>query len=198
MNRVLENEQKTAYLATGHFSNHTLLEQCISDVTPLLLERPEIIVFGKVRRQQRYVGFFSNTSCGYHYSNKLMKSISMTDALSELLQTVNQLFVTDYNGILVNKYMDGNDCIGAHSDDESGLDMSGVIAISYGAERTFRIRSKSDNKIIVDIPTKNCGIIQMGGDFQKLYKHEIPVQKRSKNRVYPLPFANTCIDSFIH
>ena len=180
MNRVLENEHKTAYLATGYFSNHTLLTQCVADVTPLLMERPEIIVFGKVCRQQRHVGFFSNASCGYYYSNKLMKSVPMTDALSELLQIVNQLFNNDYNGILVNKYMDGNDCIGSHSDDESGLDTSGVVAISYGAERTFRIRNKSDNKIVVDIPTKHYGIIQMGGDFQKIYKHEIPVQKKVK------------------
>ena len=80
---------------------------------------------------------------------------------------------------MVNEYVDGNHCIGAHSDDESGLDNSGVVAISYGAERIFRIRDKADKKMVCDTKTTHCGIIQMGGDFQKLYTHEIPVQKKN-------------------
>jgi len=162
------------------FSNHKLLEQCVENVTPLLIERPEIVVYGRVCKQQRHVGFFSDTSCGYYYSNKLMKSVPMPESISELLNEVNKLFGTSYNGILINKYMDGNDCIGAHSDDETCLDASGVVSISYGAERIFRIRDKIDKKIMIDVTTTHCSIMQMGGDFQKIYTHEIPVQKKIK------------------
>jgi alkylated DNA repair dioxygenase AlkB len=87
---------------------------------------------------------------------------------------------TQFNGILVNKYIDGNDYIGAHSDDEIGLDGIGVVAISYGSERIFRIRNKNDKTIVCDELTTHCGILHMGGNFQKLYTHEIPMQKKIK------------------
>jgi alkylated DNA repair dioxygenase AlkB len=41
----------------------------------------------------------------------------------------------------------------------------------------FRIRDKKDNKVVFEMSTKHCGIIHMGGNFQKLYTHEIPIQK---------------------
>jgi alkylated DNA repair dioxygenase AlkB len=60
------------------------------------------------------------------------------------------LFNTNYNGILVNKYKSGEDYISKHSDDEKNLDDSGVISISYGATRKFRIRDKKTNVIVKD------------------------------------------------
>ena len=55
----------------------------------------------------------------------------------------NDIFKSNYNGILVNRYQDGTENIGAHSDDEKYLDQSGVVAISYGHQRKFRIRDKN-------------------------------------------------------
>ena len=44
-------------------------------------------------------------------------------------------------------------------------------------ERKFRIRDKT-NKIVQDIITKNNYLIQMTGNFQKEFTHEIPIEKR--------------------
>jgi alkylated DNA repair dioxygenase AlkB len=96
------------------------------------------------------------------------------------LELVNKKFKTRFNGILVNKYANGLDNIGEHSDDESQLDNAGVVAISYGAIRKFRIRDKKTKKIVKDIPTLPNQIIQMAGDFQKEFKHGIPVEKKVK------------------
>ena len=57
------------------------------------------------------------------------------------------------------------DYIGAHSDDESKLSPVGVVSISYGGVRKFRIRNKQTKKIIKDIPTETNMIIHMGGTF---------------------------------
>ena len=63
------------------------------------------------------------------------------DELRHLLATVNDRFNARYNGILVNYYASGDDYISDHRDDELGLDPSvGVLTISYGAERTFRVK----------------------------------------------------------
>lgn len=78
-------------------------------------------------------GFFSNTSTGYKYSTYLAKSIPLTPSLEKLLALVNAYHHTEFNGILVNEYVNGSDYIGPHSDEERCLDKIGVIAVSYGA-----------------------------------------------------------------
>jgi alkylated DNA repair dioxygenase AlkB len=180
MERVFQNSTGTAFLDKGVFANKELLDQCMLYVDPLLEERPEIIIYGKICKQARNVGFFSDESIGYKYSKKLMKSKPLSKDLSDLLITINKILGTQFNGILVNKYMDGSDYIGAHSDDETGLDGIGVVAISYGSERIFRIRDKHTKTVVCDEPTTHCGILHMGGNFQKLYTHEIPIQKKIK------------------
>lgn len=180
MQRVFQNIEGTAFLDKGNFINKELLEKCIIDIEPQLEERPEIIIFGKKCKQQRNVGFFSNESIGYSYSKKMMESKTLSQSMSELLLVTNMIVGAEFNGILVNKYMDGNDYISAHSDDETGLDSVGVISISYGSERIFRIRNKETKKIMCDELTTHCSILHMGGDFQKLYTHEIPIQKKIK------------------
>jgi alkylated DNA repair dioxygenase AlkB len=109
-----------------------------------------------------------------------MESKPLSQSMSELLHIVNKDTCAEFNGILVNKYMDGNDYISAHSDDETGLDSVGVVSISYGSERIFRIRNKETKVIMCDESTTHCSILHMGGDFQKLYTHEIPIQKKIK------------------
>ena len=90
MKRVFENTGKTA-----------LLERCILDVSLQLEERPEIIVFKKICKQQRPVGFFSDDSAGYKYSNKLMPSQPLSANLIELISTINNVLGTKFNGMLV-------------------------------------------------------------------------------------------------
>ena len=180
MERVFQNIQGTAFLDKGNFINKELLDNCIRDIEPQLEERPEIIIFGKKCKQQRNVGFFSNESIGYKYSKKMMDSKHLSQSMSKLLHIINMEIGAEFNGILVNKYMDGNDYISAHSDDETGLDSVGVVSISYGSERIFRIRNKETKEIMCDELTTHCSILHMGGNFQKLYTHEIPVQKKIK------------------
>ena len=96
-----------------------------------------------------------------------MKSQKLTLNLEKLLEYINTKFNSKYNGILINFYEDGTKYISKHSDDEKNLDHSGVVSVSYGEIRKFRIRDKKTNKIIKDIPTETDKIIQMTGDFQK-------------------------------
>ena len=180
MERVFQNTDGTAFLDKGNFINKELLKNCITDIEPQLEERPEIIIFGKTCKQQRNVGFFSNQSIGYKYSKKMMDSKPLSPSMSELLLIINMEIGAEFNGILVNKYMDGNDYISAHSDDETGLDSVGVVSISYGSERIFRIRNKETKEIVCDELTTHCSILHMGGSFQRLYTHEIPIQKKVK------------------
>ena len=165
-----------------------VIKEIIDDIADKLIVKPKIILFGKECSQQRDVGFFSNESEGYKYSNKLMASQPLTDNMKLLLEFVNNLYSSEYNGILINRYDSGEQYIGAHSDDETSLDKNGVIALSYGAERKFRIRDKITKKIRLDVHLSHLSIIHMGGEFQKEFTHEVPVEKKVKGKRISLTF----------
>lgn len=166
-----------------------LLEQSVHEVDSELDYHPAIKIFDKVCHQQRSIGFYSDTSKGYNYSSTITPSKQMKPCLRELLIYVNDKFDACFNGILINKYESGEEYIGKHSDDEKGLQPNcGVIAMSFGAVRKFRIREKYTGKIVLDVPTHTNKLIQMVGNFQKEFTHEIPVEKKVKECRYSFTF----------
>lgn len=167
-----------------------LLSQCVQEVENLLLTNPTIYIYGKECVQHRSIGFFSDTSIGYEYSGQIANSQPLTNSLKILLENMNNLMNSNLNGILVNKYSNGEEYIGKHSDDERHISDMGVIMMSYGESRKFRIRDKNDGKIVMDIPTNNNEIIIMGGRFQEEFTHEIPVQKKIKGARYSFTFRS--------
>jgi len=180
-----EYEIKTdrSFLKFQEFTDRELLERCVKDVTDNVDINPPLRrMFGKDCFMRRGVGFFSDESIGYYYSGQLSASRPMTSSLLTLLALVNSIFGTEYNGILVNKYFSGKDYISAHSDDEDNLDDSGVVAISWGDKRKFRIRKKG-KKGFQDFPMESGSMLQMGGDFQAEFTHEIPPQKGDGVRI---------------
>lgn len=162
-------------------------------------QEPLIQVFGRPCHQRRDIAFYSNESVGYTYSRTLMPSFPLnqspayegTTLFEYLLPYVNEQLGTHFNGILVNRYRDGNKYISAHSDDESGLAENNlVVGISYGAPRIFRIRHKKTKKIVLDYSQESSSLLGMSGDFQKEFTHEIPIQKKIKEERISLTFRS--------
>ena len=141
MDIVIQTQRSSLKLIKHNYKE--LIEKIIEEIKEKLEVKPEIIVFGKVCNQNRNIAFYSNDSIGYHYSNRLLRSKPLTVNIQMLLNYINEKFNSDFNGILINQYMDGNDYISAHSDDETNLGTIGVVALSYGAQRNFRIRNSS-------------------------------------------------------
>jgi alkylated DNA repair dioxygenase AlkB len=177
-----------SFLTVQTYSSIELLEDCVKDVESKLLVKPKIYIYGKEATQHRNIGFFSDESIGYRYSNQLAKSQALTPVLKKLLDEVNELYDADFNGILINKYVDGNDYIGKHSDDEKNLSNIGVVSLSYGSTRKFRVRDKKTNKIVKDVLIKHNQIMHMGGNFQKEFTHEIPIEKKITTPRYSFTF----------
>lgn len=189
METVLKTDKSQLILHKLNNEIIELVKECILLCNNELQINPEIIVYGKTCYQHRSIGFYSNESIGYKYSNKLMPSLPLHSCLAKLLDYINTKFNYNFNGILINKYLNGEDYISKHSDDEIGLDKTvGVVAISFGAIRKFRIRNKLTNKIEIDIPTDPSKIIQMAGNFQSEFTHEIPIEKKIKEPRYSFTF----------
>lgn len=144
-------------------------------------ERPPIRVFGRIARQNRNVAFYALTGvAGYRYSGQVMEAlpIEQQPLLLSILHKVNNFLGTSYNGILINKYLDGNDYIGAHADDEKNLSGGMVASLAYGAVRKFRIRDKSTKRIVIDLSQQPGDLLVMWGNFQQEFIHEIPKEKK--------------------
>ena len=177
-----------SFLSTYTLGEPELIEKCVNEVKDKLVPRPEFILYDKVCHQNRNLAFFSNTSSGYKYSTYVAKSIPLTPSLEKLLTLVNLYHNTEFNGILVNEYVNGSDYIGPHSDEERCLDKIGVVAVSFGVSRTFRIRDKKTKKIVLDLDTTSGQFIQMGGKFQQEFTHEIPIQKKIQGTRFSFTF----------
>jgi len=181
METIIKTDKSS--LNIGTFEDIDLVLNCVNDIETDLEIRPFIKLYGKKVHQNRNVGFFSDTSVGYKYSNKMMTSKPLSLNLKTLLDTINTLFSSNYNGILVNEYSNGNDYIGAHSDDEIRINSDiGVVSLSFGTKRKFRIRDKITKKIVKDISIEHGQLLQMTGKFQTEFTHEIPVEKRVKEK----------------
>lgn len=157
----------------------------------------DLITEPKVRTGtcHRRVGFYSDKVSGYYFSGQKTPSKPSVPLLRKLLGVIHLSFAESYksigiipsNAILINEYRDGTDHIGSHSDSEKDLDSRLIIALSLfeapteGSHRTFRIRRKNGEPIsgknYLDITTSHGQLLVMGGDFQKYFKHEIPVEK---------------------
>lgn len=160
------------YLDTDYADS--LQNQCS---TLTLIDNLPIKIYGKICYQKRAVGFYSDSSHGYKYSGQILQSQPLPDFLREILTDVNKSLETDFNGILVNLYKDGQDSIGFHSDSEQDLAKGGTVAsISLGASRTFRIRSKSNTLPEKSITTFHGQLLVMAGSFQKEFTHGIPAE----------------------
>jgi alkylated DNA repair dioxygenase AlkB len=165
---------------------HTFALDCANEIltnrTEYLIEKPPVFVYGQERRQQRDVGFFSDVVTAYVYSHTSFPSKPLSQNLRFLLEQVNIVCKSGFNGILVNVYDSGENYISAHSDDEAELDKeAGVVALSVGQERPLRIRDKVTKVKLCDAALQSGQFVQMcGAKFQKLVTHEIPKQKTVK------------------
>ena len=155
--------------------------------TLALKKEPTFEMFpGKVCKMHRDVGFFSNASSGYSYAKQTSEASPLTAELERLMQMVNTMCGSSFNGILVNRY-EPSGTINAHSDKEKELSKDvGVVALSIGAVRTMRFkdvltkaekaRLKAEKKAqpSVDVEMPDGSLMCMfGKNFQKLYTHEI-------------------------
>ncbi len=191
LNVEFEDKTKNSKLLKGKFliANKENLNQ-LNQLNQLPLSKHTVTVWDKDYLTPRDVGFFSDVSAGYKYSGNTIPAKKLSDypVLVEILGKVNEFTKSDFNAILVNRYANGDDYIGAHSDDEKSLGTNGVVTISIGQERIFRIRDKKTKQIVSDIVVQDGDLYWMCGEFQKHFTHEIPKQKSAKGIRISLTF----------
>tara|TARA_B100001057_G_C22686473_1_gene885909 strand:- start:125 stop:673 length:549 start_codon:yes stop_codon:yes gene_type:complete len=150
----------------------------------LLEEKPEekhtIKMFGKEMKTPRFVQAFGKD---YKYSGNIAKAKPIPEILKPIIEHFNKKYECNLNGILVNFYMDGNDYISMHRDNEKTLNKkSPIVSISLGDTRKFVLQDMvSKEKTVYNL--ENNDVLVMGGTCQQTHKHGVPKQKNKGMRI---------------
>jgi alkylated DNA repair dioxygenase AlkB len=149
-------------------------------------EKPKIIMFGKLIEVPRY---YNNFGVDYNFSGVNIDSIKIPEILEEYIDYCKEL-EDDKNkdnfnwGILINWYINGENYIGYHSDDEEEIvNKSNIYCFSLGDERDFCLKCKKTGKVDLKIKLRNNSLIIMCGTCQKSHKHSIPKRKKGNRRI---------------
>lgn len=156
-------------------------------------------VYGKTMAQPRDSFYMADNGYPYKYSGIDRRpedwTISVTEMKKILEEAVEEIEPEHpkLNAVLGNRYRNGHQNIGAHSDNEGDLhDNAFIVSVSLGAARDFIFTHKETNEK-VKILLEPGSVLLMGGDCQKNWKHELPKRLRVKDPRINLTFRSVCM-----
>jgi alkylated DNA repair dioxygenase AlkB len=90
-----------------------------------------------------------------------------------------------WNTCLLNRYRDGNDTMGWHSDEDVRRygEEPHICSVSFGFERVFRLRRNSDHTDQVDFTLGGGAVLLMHGKTQKFWQHSLPKRSGALERI---------------
>ncbi len=151
-------------------------------LSSLLAEIPwqsdEVVMFGKRIVTARQVAWFADDQVPYSYSGTTRTAHPWSPRLTDLREKAEQLTGTTYNSCLLNLYHHGEEGMGWHSDDEKAIvPGSSIASLSFGAERKFAFKHKQ-TKEAVSLLLENGSLLDMRGETQRHWLHQLPKTKK--------------------
>jgi alkylated DNA repair dioxygenase AlkB len=133
-----------------------------------------IRMFGREVDSPRLSCWIGDPGASYTYSRTRFQPHPWPAALTSLRARLRETPDFDFNSVLANRYRDGRDAMGWHSDDELELGPQPVIAsLSLGATRRFALKSRGEGgRLTLDLP--HGSLLVMRGDTQTRYRHALP------------------------
>jgi len=150
-----------------------------------------IRLFGREVDSPRLSSWIGDADAHYRYSGTAFKPHPWPAALLPLRARLQAECERGFNSVLVNRYRDGRDAMGWHSDDEPELGSRPVIAsLSLGAPRRFVFRQRGDHALKRELVLGHGDLLLMAGDTQHLYQHALPRTARPVGERINLTFRH--------
>ena len=122
----------------------------------------------------RLTAWCADVGVDYRYSGVVHAGAGWAPALLDVRRRVEAASGAAFNSVLLNRYRDGRDSIGMHSDDEPELGGDPVVAsVSLGGVRTFVLRHKESRERLA-LELGHGGLLVMGGTCQRHWLHGVP------------------------
>ena len=147
----------------------------------------------KVPRGQASYTLSDDIHYDYKVSGGSPPNHVMCDKLREITSRVSEKLGTQFNTILLNKYKDGEDCIGYHRDRETGWTPgTGFATLSFGAKRDFLIKNEATGEVTT-VAHNDGWVLQVPHPMNQENLHAVPKRKRVKDCRISLTFRDIAI-----
>lgn len=134
-----------------------------------------IRMFGRLVDSPRLSCWMGDADAVYRYSGTTFLPSPWLPVLMQLRARLEEETGVAFNSVLANRYRDGADYMGWHSDDEPELgDRPMIASVSLGATRrfVFKHRLEAENRLGLDLPSGS--LLLMAGETQRHYRHALP------------------------
>ncbi|WP_299004526.1 alpha-ketoglutarate-dependent dioxygenase AlkB [uncultured Shewanella sp.] len=179
-----------------NYLNAEQVQVLIDEAQYYPFEKPIITVYGKQYPIPRQQVWFANEGCDYRFSSLFIKAKPWPKYAHKLQKKLQRDFDIKSNGVLVNRYANGDDSMGWHSDDEPEIKAySDIISVSVGACRDFIMRHKGTQSQY-KVRLNSGDLLIMHWPMQKDWEHALPKRKRVKD--LRLNFTFRCLIPYFH
>ncbi|MEZ5438413.1 MAG: alpha-ketoglutarate-dependent dioxygenase AlkB [Lysobacteraceae bacterium] len=140
-----------------------------------------IRIYGREVLQPRLLCWVGDPEARYRYSGGDYEPEPWTPTLSGIRERIESVTGSCFNSVLCNRYRDGDDAMGWHSDDEPELGAQPAIAsLSLGVTRAMKFRPRKGfaEGRAGELPLAHGDLLVMAGDTQRYYQHAIARSRR--------------------
>jgi len=156
------------------------------------------LIRNEVEFQQNYIQLFGTKAIprleawygehDYPYSKGVtLKAQPMPGCLLDVMDKVERAAREKFNSVLINRYRDGKDYIGWHSDNDYGIEEPTIPGVTLGATRRFLLRH-TQTKETVEYAPEHGSLVIMRGRTNVEWMHSAPKQANVQQERLNLTF----------
>ncbi|MEH2148634.1 alpha-ketoglutarate-dependent dioxygenase AlkB family protein [Nostoc sp.] len=158
------------------FLHGTESDALLAHCKALQWQQNEIRMLRKPLQVPRLECMYGKDGASYLYSNSVsLKALPWSSELLQLRDRITAFCGQNFDIVIGNRYRNGQDSIGWHSDDEPSMGYRPAIAsISLGACRKFSIKSKVKGSKSTHFWLEHGSLLLMLPGCQEGYVHQLP------------------------
>jgi alkylated DNA repair dioxygenase AlkB len=138
-------------------------------------KQDKIMMYGKELPLPRLSAWYGDNNKPYTYSGITLNPLPWTDELLQIKDKIEAEAKVKFSSVLLNRYRDGQDYVGWHTDAEKELGKNPIIgSVNFGATRKFQLRRIDDHKEKIEVELKHGTFLVMGGATQHFWQHQVP------------------------
>ncbi len=138
-------------------------------------KQDKIMMYGKELPLPRLSAWYGDNNKPYTYSGITLNPLPWTDELLQIKEKIEAEAKVKFSSVLLNRYRDGQDYVGWHTDAEKELGKNPIIgSVNFGATRKFQLRRIDDHKEKFEVELKHGTFLVMGGSTQHFWQHQVP------------------------
>lgn len=138
-------------------------------------KQEKIMMYGKELPLPRLSAWYGDNNKPYTYSGITLNPLPWTEELLIIKEKIETEAKVKFSSVLINRYRDGQDYVGWHTDAEKELGKNPIIgSVNFGATRKFQLRRIDDHKEKFELELKHGTFLVMSGTTQHYWQHQVP------------------------